>query len=88
MKQPWLSIQIMVNILAIKKNDFLDKIYNMLAKTFGILAVIAGILWIAFWTIGTMNPIFGWLLAIPMIAAAWGCGIFIILAIVFLALGR
>jgi len=60
----------------------------MLAKTFGILAIIAAVLWIACWSIGTMNPVFSWLLAIPMIAAAWGCGIFIILAIVFFALRR
>jgi hypothetical protein len=60
----------------------------MLGKLFLILAAVCAVLWIGIWYIGSMNIIFSFILGLPMMAVGFGFGLFLILGIVFLVIGK
>lgn len=53
-----------------------------------ILAAVCAVLWFAFWYIGSMNPVFTFLMSLPMTAVGFGFGLFLILGIVFMVIGK
>ena len=60
----------------------------MLGKLFLILSAVCAVLWIGIWYIGSQNIIFSFILGLPMMAVGFGFGLFLILGIVFLVIGK
>lgn len=61
---------------------------KMVGKIMLILAAVCAVLWFAFWYIGSMNPVFTFLMSLPMTAVGFGFGLFLILGIVFMVIGK
>jgi len=61
---------------------------NMYGKLMLILAVVFACLYGLFWWMAMSNIAFAMILTLPMIACGFGFGLFLILGIVFLVIGK